>query len=579
MIQECHQNNAIWEEEPAKKMATGHRATENKDLLASDGAVYPSHDGDGEGVNGTYQYDPAAEETEADDFRVIDPHSGVKRGLKTRHLSMMALAGIIGPGLLVGAGGALSSGGPASLLIGFGVIGLIAFSIMQSLGELTTLYPSGGAFTALADRFVDKAFGVAVGWNYFIIWFAVLANEYNTICSILVFWSDKVPLWGYFLILWFAFLGFQLLGVETFGEAEFWLALLKLAGLVAFFIFSIVYAAGGLHGVPAIGFKYWHDPYGAFAGNGFRGVATVFVFCSTFYAGCESIAVAATETKNPRVAVPLAIRQVFWRIIFIYMGSAFFFGLTCPANAEGLISGSSKALKSPMTIAIQIAGWEAGVHLINAFILVTCLSAVNSSIYIGSRTLLFMGQDGKAPRVLGWTNNRGVPIPAIVLTNLCGALSMMNVSTGAGAAYTYIVNLSGVSTFLVWGSISFIHIRFRTAWRAQGYTAADLPFQSFWYPWNAYFGLAANIFLALVQGWTNFSPFVAGGFVDAYILLPLFPIIYFVYKLIFKTRYRRTLEIDLQSGRRRDLEEVTEIAQGDLGDVHRPWWKKLLKSF
>lgn len=106
-----------------------------------------------------------------DDAR-IDPNSGVRRGLKTRHLSMLALAGIIGPGLLVGAGGALSSGGPASLIIGFGVIGFIAFAIMQSLGEMTTLYPTGGAFTGLADRFVDKAFGVAVGWNYWIIWLA-----------------------------------------------------------------------------------------------------------------------------------------------------------------------------------------------------------------------------------------------------------------------------------------------------------------------------------------------------------------------------------------------------------------------
>lgn len=132
------------------------------------------------------------------DAALIDPDSGVKRGLKTRHLAMLSLAGIIGPGLLIGSGGALSSGGPASLIIGFGVIGLVAFSIMQSLGELTTLYPSGGAFTALADRFVDKAFGVAVGWNYFIIWVAVLANEYNVISSIFVFWSDKVPLWGYF---------------------------------------------------------------------------------------------------------------------------------------------------------------------------------------------------------------------------------------------------------------------------------------------------------------------------------------------------------------------------------------------
>lgn len=176
---------------------SGYRAPD-KDAVTGSGVS----DLDNEtGGHDHYGGAPSPEE-QLGDFRSIDPHSGVKRGLKTRHLSMMALAGIIGPGLLVGSGGALSSGGPASLLIGFGVIGIIAFSIMQSLGELTTLYPSGGAFTGLADRFVDKAFGVAVGWNYFIIWFAVLANEYNTICSILVFWSDKVPLWGYFLILW-----------------------------------------------------------------------------------------------------------------------------------------------------------------------------------------------------------------------------------------------------------------------------------------------------------------------------------------------------------------------------------------
>ncbi|CCF38097.1 amino acid permease [Colletotrichum higginsianum] len=511
------------------------------------------------------------------DFSAFDPHSGVKRGLKTRHLSMMALAGIIGPGLLIGAGGALSNGGPAALLIGFGVIGIIAFSIMQSLGELTTLYPTGGAFTGLADRFVDKGFGVALGWNYFIIWMCVLANEYNVLSSIFVFWSDKVPLWGYFLIFWTLFLGFQLLGIEAFGEAEFWLALMKLIGLVAYFLFSIVYAAGGIPGQDALGFRYWRDP-GAFT-DGFRGVAKVFVFCSTFYAGVESVAVAATETKNPRVAVPLAIRQVFWRIIFIYMGSAFFFGLTCPANADELVNGGSRAVKSPMTVAIQNAGWEGGVHLINAFIFVTCLSACNSSIFIGSRTLLYMGQDGKAPRILGRTDGRGVPIPAIVFTNLCGALSMMNISTGASKAYSYIVNLSGVSTFLVWGSISFIHIRFRQAWKAQGHAESSLPFVSLWYPWNAYFGLAANIFLAIVQGWTTLSPFDAGSFVDAYILLPLFPLIWFGYKFWFKTHFWRTSEIDLLSGRRRDLDESREIETGEHDLDRLPWWRRLLKSF
>ena len=116
------------------------------------------------------------------------------------------------------------------------------------------------------------------------------------------------------------------------------------------------------------------------------------------------------------------------------MGSAIFFGLTCPANADGLINGASRSLRSPMTIAIQNAGWQGGVHLINSFIFITCLSAVNSSIYIGSRTVLFMAQDGKAPRFLGYTDPRGVPVFAILLTNLFGALSMMNVSTGASKA-------------------------------------------------------------------------------------------------------------------------------------------------
>lgn len=136
---------------------------------------------------------------------------------------------------------------------------------------------------------------------------------------------------------------------------------------------------------------------------------------------------------------------------------------------------------------------------------------------------------------------------------------------------------SGVSTFLVWGAISLVHIRFRSAWEAQGHTEAELPFVSLWYPWNAYFGLFANVFLALIQGWSTLAPFDAGQFVDAYILLPLFAIIYAVYKLVFKTRLWRSHEIDLQSGRRRDLDEVKRLgyaqASGSL-----PWWRTVWKS-
>ena len=138
-----------------------------------------------------------------------------------------------------------------------------------------------------------------------------------------------------------------------------------------------------------------------------------------------------------------------------------------------------------------------------------------------------------------------------------------NVSTGGGEAYSYIVNLSGVSTFLVWGSISFTHIRFRKAWIAQGRTPDMLPFKSIAYPWNAYFGVCANLFLALVQGWTTLSPFDAGKFVDAYIMLPIFGVMYVGYKFWFKTRFWRSEEIDLDSGRRKDLDTKVEYLQGE----------------
>lgn len=228
---------------------------------------------------------------------------------------------------------------------------------------------------------------------------------------------------------------------------------------------------------------------------------------------------------------------------------------------------------------------SAGVHLINAFILITCLSAINSSIYIGSRTVLYMAQSGKAPRILGYVNKMGVPVWAIFITNAVGAISMMNVSTGASKAYSYIVNLSGVSTFLVWGSISFIHIRFRRGWAQQKRNPDDLPYKAMGWPYLAYFGLAANIFLALVQGWTSLSPFKADKFVDAYILLPLFGIIYLICKLYWRgeDKFKRSWDIDLDSGRRMDL-DAKGVVPDDEPEIEAqteklPIWKRIWNWF
>ena len=154
----------------------------------------------------------------------------------------------------------------------------------------------------------------------------------------------------------------------------------------------------------------------------------------------------------------------------------------------------------------------------------------------------------------------------MILINAVGAISMMNVSTGASKAYSYIVNLSGVSTFIVWAAISFMHLRFRRAMRVQNRSLDELPFKSLLFPWIAIFGFVLSVFLALVQGWTTFSPFDAGDFVDAYILIPVSLVGYIIYKFVYRTRFWRAREIDLDIGRRQDLDSFSSIISFETQD-------------
>lgn len=493
---------------------------------------------------------------------VFDPENGVKRGLENKHISMMAIAGIIGSGLIVGTGQALKNGGPAALIIGFGSIGLICTAVMQSIGEMS-VFPDGGGFLGQCNRFVNRPFGAMISINYFLCFVMVLASEYSALMSIFTpgggsSWNphNTIPNYAVLLLFWGGFTFFQLVGVTAFGWSEYYLAWLKVLGIGAYFIFAIVYIAGGVKNRPAFGFHYWNDP-GAFA-DGFKGVAKVFIFCSTFYAGAEGVAVTASESKNPGRAIPSAVKNTLVRILFIYMGSAIFIGVTCPSDALN-DPHRSKSLMSPFTIGIQNAGWERGYHLINAFLIAVLLSGINASIFLCTRTLLYMANQGQLPKFLAWTDRRGVPIPAMVLTNSIGLISLMNISEGASQGYSYIVNISGVCIFFVWGGISLAHLRFRAAWKAQGYTKNDLLYKSWFFPIIPILSVLANLFLLLVQGWSVFVPFDYKNFIDSYIMIPVSIIVYILYAIYYKEPLpHKASDIDLISGRRQDMEEPKE---------------------
>ena len=482
----------------------------------------------------------------------------LKRELKSRHITMIAIGGIIGPGLLVGSGTALTYAGPAGALIAFAATGLIVFFVMQSLGEITTAIPVSGSFTDFAGRFCDPALSFAVGWIYWYLWVTVLANEYNAISIVIMYWTQVVPQWAWIVLWWFLLLALSLVGVLVYGEIEFWLSLIKILAILIYFILAILIDVGAIGG-NHIGMRYWQNP-GPFA-DGINGVAKVFVIAGTLYAGVEMVGVTAGECQNPRRAVPRAIKQVFWRIVIFYLGTIFFIGLLIPYNSPRLLSAASKTAASPLTISLQDAGIRVAAHVINGLIVLSVVSAGMSSIYVTSRTICYLGKTGRAPKFLGITNKKGVPYPAILFCNLFACICFISQgSGGAGTAYTYLINLSGVSTFIVWAVIVLTHIQFRRGMKAQGMSADDLPFRAILYPYGAYFGLAANVFLIFFQGYTTLlRPFDKVSFIVSYILIPVFLILFFGYKFWRKTRWIQASEMDIWSGRRIVGEEEIKV--------------------
>lgn len=440
----------------------------------------------------------AGEEMESD-LGLKRSEQPLKRSLAARHMSMLALGGIIGPGLLVGSGTALATAGPVGAILSYLITGIVVFFTMQSLGELATYFDrSQDSLIGFCSRLIDPAAGAVMGYNYAILWMFVLANEYVSVATVIRYWepAQVVPVGGYIAIFWVAFLLFSMMGVLAYGEAEFWLASIKILFLVVFFILSIVVNVGGTGTHDYIGFRYFQNP-GSFVGDSalqrFSNIAKIFALASTQYSGVEMVAVTASEAKRPERAVPKAIRSVFWRILLFYLGTVFFVSLNVPYTDPNLLSASSKAASSPLTIALQRGGISAAANVINAFIIISVLSAGNSSLYVASRTICILARKAMLPKFMGWTTpGSRVPVPALIFSNCVALISLMSVSSGAGKAFTYVYNISGVCTFIVWGLICLASIRFRSAFSKQSNRSAkeELPFQALFYPYGAYFALA-----------------------------------------------------------------------------------------
>ncbi|KAI9343987.1 amino acid transporter [Obelidium mucronatum] len=410
------------------------------------------------------------------------------RKLEARHLQMIALGGTIGTGLFVGSGATISQAGPGGVLIAYSVVGVLVYAVVTGLGEMTTQVPISGAFGEISRRFLDPGIGFTLGWNYYFQWLLTIPAELTIIGSIPLFWFPDAKDWYFTLIGLVAVFSMNLMSVRVYGEVEYWLSFTKVVAICIFIIIGIAIIFGANKDLGFLGFKNWNSS--EIEGTpivSFLAVMSTFTNAFYSYGGSELIGVTAGEAKNPRVAVPRAIKGTFWRIALFYLISLLVVGLIIPMTDAELAKTDVRT--SPFTRVLKYAGVTGGADIMNVIILISIVSACNGAIFASTRTLQSLAANNIAPQYLVATNKQGVPFRSILITGFFGSLALIGAYVGTGTVFNFLVNILSVSTLICWCCIMITHLNFRSAWRKQGRKDEDLVYKAPFYPYFDYVGL------------------------------------------------------------------------------------------
>ena len=463
----------------------------------------------------------------------------LKRKLGARHLNMIAIGGSIGTGLFLASGATIANAGPGGALLAYALIGVMIYFLMTSLGELATHNPTSGAFFTYGTKYVSNGFGFALGWNYWYNWAITVAFELVAVQFIMKFWFPDIPGFYWSALFLAVVFGINALTVKGFGESEFFFSLIKVLAIIIFIIIGIVMITKIMLTPEAATFSNWTKGEAPFVG-GFSALIGVAMIAGFSFQGTEMVGVAAGESKDPKKTIPIAIKQIFWRILLFYIVCIFIIGTLIAYDDPRLLQAASdeNIALSPFTLLYEQAGFAFAASVMNAVILTAILSAGNSGMYSSTRMLFDMAKNRSAPKVFSKLDTRGVPMNALYATTAIAALCFLTTFIGEEQVFNWLLNMSGMCGFIVWLGIAISHYRFRKGYLAQGYKLEDLAYRAKFFPFAPWFAFILCSIIILGQ---NYQALIGGkidwlGLLSTYISIPLFLAIWLGYKWKHKTK-------------------------------------------
>ncbi|KOC88938.1 aromatic amino acid transporter AroP [Winslowiella iniecta] len=413
----------------------------------------------------------------------------LKRGLKNRHIQLIALGGAVGTGLFLGIAQTIKMAGP-SVLLGYAIGGFIAFMIMRQLGEMVVEEPVAGSFSHFAYKYWGDFAGFASGWNYWVLYVLVAMAELTAVGIYVQYWWPEIPTWVSAAVFFLLINAINLSNVKVYGEMEFWFAIIKVVAVIGMIVFGCWLLFSGKGGPEAHVSNIWD--IGGFFPNGVSGLVMAMAVIMFSFGGLELVGITAAEADDPERSIPKATNQVIYRILIFYIGSLAVLLSLYPWTK--VVEGGS-----PFVMIFHDLGDSLVANALNVVILTAALSVYNSCVYSNSRMLYGLAKQGNGPKALLKVDARGVPIIAIGVSALATAICVLVNYLMPGEAFGILMSLVVSALVINWAMISLAHLKFRRKKDQQGITTR---FRALFYPLGNWICLAFMLGILVIMAMT-----------------------------------------------------------------------------